>query len=229
MYEHKKKKSGKTMIFGENNLMQYFANSTSNENLEKNQVSDYMVGIWDRERAKIKLVSVDNFYTMSQKAKRAKEYKPTTDHMLEDMEYFEKKNELVNVFGTKKAKSKMQQLKNNIVEDPSGQGSSEQKRSIKIMDKNLKMSVLNVLAEEEKKKGEGKADSEEKYVLSYNDLIPKELHELINYKELYKQLFDEKEVQDDLYYSYERTTIHCMKYMVRMEKQFEKGELDQLF
>jgi len=230
MYSHKTQK--KTMVSGHNLLMEYKGKSNDVQNISKNQVSDYIVGIWDKEHHKVKLVDVDYFYTMTQKSKHAKEYKPTADKIFEGSGYYEQKSELVNVFGTKKAKQKMLQLKNNIVDDPTGAGDPEHKYSDKQMNKVLKHDVQKLIDEEQKKEEESEEENLED-VLPRHDpetkiidkvyyrlpIIPKEIGELLKYKELYSVIKEEKEISDQLYSSYERTTIHSMKYVVDRENK----------
>jgi hypothetical protein len=102
MYEHKKQKGKKVIIEAENLLMKYKAKSTTPENIAKNQVSDYMVGIWDKEHHKIRLIEVDQCFAFTQSSKHAKQYNPDKEKMFEDVEYYEQKSQLVNAFGTKK-------------------------------------------------------------------------------------------------------------------------------
>lgn len=229
LYEHKKQKDKKTVVKGENKYMEYRAKSTAPENLSKNQMSDYIVGIWDKEHHKIRLIDVDHFYTLTQHSKHAQVYRPVKDNLFEDVEYYEQKNELVNVFGTKKAKQKMQQMKSNIVEESSI-------NTAKQMNKILKHDVQKLINEDERKAEEGETEGYAKDVLPDHDvnetkpenvyrkesILPKELHEFINFKELHRAVKGEKELTDEMYNLYERTSVFCMKYIVEEEKKQDK-------
>lgn len=91
--------------------MKYRGKSSTPDNNPKHQVSEYMVGIFDKEKNKIRLIDVEHFYSLTQSSKCVEAFKPVKDNLYEDVEYYERKNQLVNVFGTKKAKQKMHQMK----------------------------------------------------------------------------------------------------------------------
>lgn len=193
MYQHKKQKEKKIILEAENLLMKYKAKNTSPENIAKNQVSDFMVGIWDKEHHKIRLIEVEQCLSFTQVSKHAKKYAPVKENMFQDVEYYEQKSQLVNAFGTKK---NQMILRNNNVED-------DTINTEKQMNKILKHDVLKLIKEEEKH------DSDEDYdyyrevlpahdpnevnielVYSKNSIIPKQLHEFIQFKELHKSLKD---------------------------------------
>ena len=95
--------------------MKYRGKSITPDNNQKHQISDYIVGIFDKETNKIKLIDVDYYFALTQTAKAAEAYKPIKDNMYEGVEYYEQKNQLVNVFGTKKARQKMLQMKVSLI------------------------------------------------------------------------------------------------------------------
>lgn len=99
------------------------------------------------------------------------------------------------------------------------------------MDKVLKNTVIKLM-EEETKNPDKEDESYTKEVLpDYNPLakeadnvfrkesiVPKELNEFINYKELHKVLKEGQEISEAIKEKYEMTTIHCMRYLVEEEK-----------
>lgn len=99
------------------------------------------------------------------------------------------------------------------------------------MEKALKHNVSKLI-EEESKNVEDEDESFAKDVLPSNDphtkevdqvylkesIIPNELKEFIVFKGLHKTLKDGKLLTEEQKEAYERTTIHCMKYLVEEEK-----------
>ena len=95
--------------------MKYRGKSITADNSQKHQISDYVVGLFDKETNKVKLIDVEYYFALTQTAKAAEVFKPVKDKMYEGVEYYEQKNQLVNVFGTKKAKARMLQMKVYII------------------------------------------------------------------------------------------------------------------
>ena len=99
------------------------------------------------------------------------------------------------------------------------------------MEKALKHNVSKLI-EEESKNVETEDESYAKDVLPSNDphtkdvdevyrkesIIPNDLKEFIMFKGLHKALKDGKQLTEEQKETYEKTTIHCMKYLVEEEK-----------
>ena len=135
LHQHKMLGKDKTIITGENDIMKYIGTSFTNSNLEKKQSSNFIVGFYDKESqselSTINLIPVDHVFTLSQYAKNSKNYTPSQEHLYKNMEYKDHKSVLVNDFGTKKAKQRVQQLKNNIVEEDSINTAKQMNKALK--------------------------------------------------------------------------------------------------
>lgn len=242
LHQHQSKGHSKTIIVGQNDIMEYKGKSFTHDNLDKMQTSDYIVGILDKETNKIKLVDVAHLYTLGQRAKNANTYTPAQENLFKGVEYYDHKHELVSVFGTKKAKQRMQQLKNNVVEE-------DTINTAKQMNKILKQEVLTLMQDEENK---DEVIDPESVLPEYNPeaqssddlynrylIIPKEINDFIKFKELYKAAKAGEDLKKEFQRSndravkidssakantndYHNLTIYSMKYLVEQEKSNEK-------
>lgn len=159
----------------------------------------FLVGI--KEGDNIRLVETAGLFNMEQVAKKAEEYQPEEEILFKDESYFEKKHRLTSDFGTRKAKSKMNALKNNRVDEKAISTEKEMNMLLKQKVKTMKDEDEGAIKEAMMKAKreilpsfDPNADKPEK-IYPQNMLISSEEQQSIDYKPLWKQLKKEEEIE----------------------------------
>lgn len=142
---------------------------------------------------------------MEQTAKKAEEYQPEEEILFKDESYFEKKHRLTSDFGTRKAKSKMNALRNNRVDEKAISTEKEMnfllKQKVKTMKDEDEAAIKEAMMKAKKEilpSFDQSADKPEK-IYPQNMLISSEEQQSIDYKPLWKQLKKEEEIERGQY------------------------------